>query len=874
MHQPRPYGLLSVGAELTEDDAAAVELAARRLTNLKDVYGVPSMRMVRALPDGGYVITQDMGGTFRTITHKPKPESRPDLPEGVATLYVPMLFCGEAVRGIVGQGKGVEIRFTKTTIKRLAGYQDDKNAQVPSQKELQRFRIEYSSKHKEFEPQNMPPTVTYTQYAQLRPTWFSGAMSSVVQLVSGYGRQDFENLPEDDPIEQARVVIPDKVLVRIGIELGNMRLPGYTGLPNEEGKVQYDYKFNSTNGVVFSPGGSPWLVRISNAGVYAMPLPMVPATTTKAFREWATDMQDDEVIEALDRFGGLPSGESIPDSSTSLQAWIRAGVIQKIADTKDFYDHDFYSTTSGWAFSDSGKEAANTCIEYRSNGDVHCHAFMIAFQVSNLDGGGLLPESWKTGDSSKDFVISTYLSSLYDLMRDNDDKSRAIKYKLRRFSGAEILSRASVNNDPSSELRYWDALEVEPIAPASASLVRIGSGQIPHMGISEFKFPEPFLGGCVSLNTTPEKKPDNPLPKCDTIVYVYYEGDKMKTIRYFYDDREFTAEVESDFEECMTVGNWTETTTLSSSKIMGSLYTSDFDSRKAAADRTRIVNIKGVDLGYTEYPRFHPNAGTIYYKTLDVKRRRYFGRTTNTQEISGYGISVFCCVPYFNRCASVYGSAEYFDRKTEVESARRHPVSDPNEYKAWVTGGYPYSAAENGAESWMNYPPTPKGVHLLIVEKHNYVANTEAGRGCNSWADNGEWLQAPGDLTSIFFNDYLWTELDDDDALHHIMIKTPRRPPFRAYTERKPDKRQDSKYETSMDILNAPVKMSDREISYMYFSRLPDENMNTLWVDGIKNCLGLASYASIDAVGGRKVIGKSIMASNKLSHHFIGVINE
>ena len=77
-----------------------------------------------------------------------------------------------------------------------------------------------------------------------------------------------------------------------------------------------------------------------------------------------------------------------------------------------------------------------------------------------------------------------------------------------------------------------------------------------------------------------------------------------------------------------------------------------------------------------------------------------------------------------------------------------------------------------------------------------------------------------------------------------------------------------------MDILNAPVKMSDREISYMYFSRLPDEHMNTLWVDGIKNCLGLASYASIDAVGGRKVIGKSIMASNKLSHHFIGVINE
>ena len=50
--------------ELTADDSAAIELLARRLTNIKQTSGLPSLRMVRALPDGGYAIAQDMGGVF------------------------------------------------------------------------------------------------------------------------------------------------------------------------------------------------------------------------------------------------------------------------------------------------------------------------------------------------------------------------------------------------------------------------------------------------------------------------------------------------------------------------------------------------------------------------------------------------------------------------------------------------------------------------------------------------------------------------------------------------------------------------------------------------------------------------------------------
>ena len=41
MHKPRPYGLLAVGGELTDEDRAAVELLARRLTNIKQ-FGIES----------------------------------------------------------------------------------------------------------------------------------------------------------------------------------------------------------------------------------------------------------------------------------------------------------------------------------------------------------------------------------------------------------------------------------------------------------------------------------------------------------------------------------------------------------------------------------------------------------------------------------------------------------------------------------------------------------------------------------------------------------------------------------------------------------------------------------------------------------------
>jgi len=214
----------------------------------------------------------------------------------------------------------------------LSGY-STKPADLPPQEvALQRFRIGYSQMVEEFIPK-FATNLAHTQYAQQRPTWYSGAMAEVMQIVGGYGRQDFDRLPKTFP-ERARMNLPEAARAKIKVALSGVRLPGYTGLPPANGQFQYDYKFFNTNGVSFDAAGKPWLLSVRSNGVWAMPLPIVPATTTQAFREYVEKVGDEEILAILDRFGGMPSGEGFP--TRYLQAWRRAGVVVKVCDVGDF----------------------------------------------------------------------------------------------------------------------------------------------------------------------------------------------------------------------------------------------------------------------------------------------------------------------------------------------------------------------------------------------------------------------------------------------------------------------------------------------------------------------------------------------------------
>lgn len=179
MHAPRPYGLAIYGGQLTDKDLAFIDTIAKRLTNTKKTGTLDSLKWVYDLPDGGAVVVYDAGGVFRVIANKPT-VSEPVQADYMAHSHIPMLYSGVVVRSIVGRDEGVILHMTEWTKRRIGEYRD--NYKPLTQMEFQRFVIDYHNRVREFEP-NPPPSKKHTQYTKQRPTWYSGSMVKVMQIV-------------------------------------------------------------------------------------------------------------------------------------------------------------------------------------------------------------------------------------------------------------------------------------------------------------------------------------------------------------------------------------------------------------------------------------------------------------------------------------------------------------------------------------------------------------------------------------------------------------------------------------------------------------------------------------------------------------------
>lgn len=862
MHQPRPHGTFGADAA-TEEDAAAAELLARRVTNFKVVSGLDSFKMTRTLPSGAMAIAMDMGGVLRVIIQRqPEPELSPMESDGLAKSYIPMLFCGAINSGIVRPGDGVLIKLTDMTRKRLTSYKPDAT-RAPTEVRLQRFVIEHNGRVSELRPKR-PTQYTWTQYHNQRPTWYSGAMAEVMQVVGGYGRQALKELP-DNKIERAQLLIPAKVMQKIEQEMGNTRLPGYLGLPHKSGEFQYDYKYNETNGVGFDNKGEPWLLRVSTRGVYAMPLPMIPATTTRAFRDFVDEVGDDEIKWILGRFGGMPSGENFPVQTKDFESWRRAGVIVKVCDAGDFYNHMAYTSAIGWSFNLRGTEGFNTCYDYE-NGIGYGLAFKLRIALSAATNAGRLPEAFDL-DSSEDMRrLNDYLSRLYQQLTGNTARERAIKYKLRRVPVADILARAGRSGP--GEVDHWDNLEVAPIASHSGSITEVARGRLWH-GASpaaqpQIKFPEPFLDGCVSHDFGRLEGFDPPQDaRCDTIMLGGYVGDMLKVAKYFYDPRGFTRKVEDNYDECMIVGTWERTVTEGDTTLQGHFYTSDFDAREAAAPITTVTNTVGKDLGYDTKPHFGFDhvlsmVGTIW-------RNRYFQHKVKETRTEGFSKSVALCVPYLTRNAILHAHKEFTSGASESEGLAVYAVGDPNTYRyftydfvwAWVGG-----ITEGNMTTIEKDKVSPYPLHgnPVWVVGHNHSPDE-----CSDFADQGDWI---GGLPA----DYTW-------LIHPVRSEWMNSggggaPTVREYSRsiEKPGKESGL---LQISILRQPERVNT-EPSLGYFSFSPVDGF-AFYVDAICNVAGDAIYASTSEIDPetrqRKRWGFSALADHSTPHHFIGVIH-
>lgn len=858
MHSPRPYGLLVVNGQLSESDRLFIDHQLKKLSNQKAISNLDSIRQVRDLPDGGYVILQDMAGILKAIAYK---ELNPDLldHDGLAKLYVPMLFSGVITKARVLPNEGVGIKLTEQCRQRLGDY---KNNNLPNKDlKLQRFTIEPNiSVVPEFYPKSaLISDIVTTQYSQQRPTWYSGAMAEVMQIVGGYGKLNLKDLP-DKTYDQKQFNIPPEYIDQISEELYGVRLPGYSGIPSIDGEFQYNYKFNQTHGVTFDSSNKPWLTRISSSGIYAMPLPLIPATTTDAFREYIEHVGDQEILNILDRFGGMPSGESFPKGS-EFESWRRAGVIIKVSDTNDFYSNIAYSMACGWSFNLSGTEGFNTCYNYDEDGVAVGKAYKLKLSFSNAKDSGWLKavevkEEYRT-------TISNYLSKLLALLG-KDEKSNAILYKLRRISQEDLYKQALTTSVTSVDVDYWDNLELDPIAVLSGNVNQVGQGYLFPSG-AEIKFPSVELQGCISFDFSvldKSKIPSGYIARCDTIMYGYYIGDSLKVVKYFLDQRKYTLDVENDFEECMTVGSWTETVYEGQISVWGNFYTTDFDRRNEFAPTQTVTKIKGEDRGFDSKPVF--SFDNFFSQVGSIWRNRYFTHKSESTKTEDHSINIAVCIPFLCRNASLYAVSEYVSGIYKTEGLSLHSVRDPNSYRyftydfvwAWVGG-----SVEGNMYTASKAEPYPKNGNPVWVMGYNYYPG-----GCSDFADQGDWLGGlPYDITWLVHPDkHTWQHSGGGGA-----------PKVQTYSKswREDGKTTGNIYITIDDV---PRKI-DVIPATTYFLPSPDLYVGVFYRDACKVVFGDSEYANIsesDQNNRRFKWGYCSLVEDKSAYHFIGVINE
>lgn len=860
MHQPRPYGLHVVGLPLTENDDAFIIATTQRITNLREVSGVENIRMVYDLPDGGYVIVQDMGGNFRVIAHKPIPKPE-RITDGLAKNFVPMLYSGMVMKSVVFPREGVQLKITEETRHRLRGYDASNN--LPAKVlELQRFRIDYDNRFGEFKPK-LESEILQTQYTQLRPTWYSGAMAEVMQIVGGYGRQDAANLP-NLPIERDNLYLPQDVMDAIGLEVGGLRLPASTGLPPTSGAMQYDYKFNNTNAIGFDPSGKPWLLEISQRGVWAMPLPIVPATATKAFRRYMEDMGDTEIIAILNKFGAMPSGETFPSYSKDFEAWRRAGVIIKVCDTSDFYSHIAYSSTIGWSLNAKGTEGYNTCYNYYDDeglGYGLTYKLRLDLAASSEYGGKSTVDLDLT--DSRMIVVRDYIAQLLPTISGNSAESLAILYKLRRVSTDDIYDRA-LNNNGYDDKDYWNNLELEPIANHQGKVSEVNRGYLYHPSKAEFqpqiKFPEPLAGGCVSHNFLPlaNGRYKDKYPNSDTIMLAYYIENTLNVVKYFVDWNRFKRSTTSNFEKYMRAGSWSQTETTGESSIHGYFYSTSIDEREVVDSSVTYTSIEGVDKGYGSKPKFAFDG--LGFMCGDLYRDRYYTHKTSTEQIDGRQLDLAICVPYFCRNAIIYAKKDTTEARTLRESLFLHSVRDPTYYRFYTYHpifAYQYMTINNPKGE-----PKPSNGSPVWVEEEYYKPYS----GCD-FADGGSWLPSlPYDYTDLIHPDSNVWNVSFGGVNPKVEEYNNTTKPVTTTTG-----------SLQISLMDYPVLINKEVPSILYYIASPSEIGNIFYRDACAIVFGEATYKNVSEPSKnsyRAYWGGSKIPDHKSAHHFIGVINE
>lgn len=564
----------------------------------------------------------------------------------------------------------------------------------------------------------------FSQYVELKPTMYSGTMRKVVQLLMGFGRQ------------LGKKSIYDKTPPRPIIEGKKSSATKYQRDVAANGlQIRFDWRWFRTHGIVRAADDKLWLVEIGQVrGILAMLLPMNAISKTPEFREKLEALDDTAGILALDELGGFPTGEAFP--AGDMEAWIRAGRVIRMADASDlqpFYENTPYSSSMGWAFNSSGSEAHNTCYRYEEDLVQTGLHYSVSLSVGSSEE---LPE--QAGAKA----LHARIAKLEEV-RAYATRFAAVDYKIDRMTAEQISQIQTIGQSRETLFEALDALELAPPATASGNLSIVGQGRLfyasklqPHL-----KFPEPDLGYLLTHDMRSEGPPDFEV-RCDTTVMVFFADDVLKWVKFFTDARKSEPIVESDFEECMYVGEWTSKTQNGLNSIPPMVYTNDYDDRERLPAGESTTKIKSVDLGYVSII-FGDDPVRPYESSLI--RTRAFRRATDTTITGGEFIASSVTVPFHDRCAYYYTHAKGADSKQTVYVDSYLTLGDPYSCTSWrnllgFTGFTPMGCGESPPPHacWTRAahpdgcgPVEYRAVYAPGAEYNPYP--------CSDFADRGPW---------------------------------------------------------------------------------------------------------------------------------------
>lgn len=549
---------------------------------------------------------------------------------------------------------------------------------------------------------------TQSQYATIKPTFFSGKMRQLVQVLMGFGKNTRYPLKmEEDSGDE-------------------FYFSHYERQVRTKGRqIRYDYRWVRTHGITTGNDGSLWLVEVSLArGVLAMPLPLIPVTDTDDFYDKVMEAADTDALALLDEYGGFPSGEAFPAIPAALDLAIESGLILRLAekdDLHDFYRKAFYSTAIGWAFSKNGDKVSNTCNRHNSdNGQLEGFLYDLNIKIGNF------AEVDKPENRSA--LIKMLKAAQLQFEEERDVLARKID-RLTTAQGEEILK----SNSPIDTLKE---ASITPVSSGSCNMTLGAQGylwQTPNKEVPSFlKFYEPLSSFAVlSFVMKPDMDTwDKKVRDCDTPVFVFYDGDTQHKCNFFLTTAPMPeSSEESNFEECMYIGEWKRTVTSGGGKVMGNFYTSKLDSRQERYVNTTTTIVKGKDLGWASV---HWGDDPTDIRRGSIGRDRAFLMTTETEKTEGFGLVNALVIGGWDRESYYYATKETSLSGSRTTGGSIAHLADPNRatyYRTLVPEGTGY----------FSHP------HPVCGDKETarrvWELRKSTGNPCSYIVDKGIWLK-------------------------------------------------------------------------------------------------------------------------------------